>query len=1043
MYGKVPGGMSSNSEKVQTVEFNFDAGMDQRQHPKQLQGPAVLTAANVRWKNSGGMTKRFGLTNIASGFRGGYALVPGQCKIMGFREELLVTDSYRIGSLSRANGTNWFVDKGKVPECVSRMRPIDSTQYNISGPDVAYSSGLTFHAYLGGYIDVISGTGTSSIYSTVEDTVTGALIISSLPVAVGRFYTPHLIAIGGTCVMVYRDNVLASGPALPNIYYRVWDMASMAWGSQVTLYTTAVADIAVCTDGTFMYLLHSEAATLTLRLKKYSISGATLTLIASITPTEASQAGYGLGICATVGELVWITYNVVGATSLVRAAAYPTSLASETTAPFTINTVATTAIYTSSPVRLSSTTALVSMGNANDARFPVISSSGGFVGSQTSTNRTTYWCLPGSKPFVASTTPLRCYVWAYVGGANIISANDLNNQYTFMLLDLLADSTSPGWSPRPITWQAPRYSIVDNMLSLIALWGPPSVAQISATRWDTDFSTRKNARTRNGINAASADFGTIDKYANCELGQTLFVSPGFYWDKDRLAEVGFAYWPQGITVTVTATGGTYGTTVRSFVAMYEYVDANGFIHRSIPSPPVGVAPVSGTTNSFNIEVPCLTVTARQNPVLNTDPNSVRIVIYALNTVTGLYERIFPEGREGLNDPKLKSITLTDTGGNLSAIPPPREILYTETGVYPNVMPNSWTACVTYRNRVWIAYNHTVMYSKAFVTGETVNFTDAFELPLEESGDITAMWKMDDTLYIATKTCIYYIQADGPNDFGQQNDISTPNRVATDRGVIDQRSIAVTPIGTLYQSSVGIQLMDRSRTVAQEPVGARVQDDLAAFPEVVSANVHPNGRYVTFSCRNPITGIRLVFDYALNRWSRDTIYSDNISIGSIVYSETVVGSTTYTAVIQFNSTNIGYEDPTLFTDFTSWVFMGVEFAEIHPGGMQTKMGIRNWQILNDRHTDHDILLQFRRDYESSVTDTVLFNSDVISSIAPREQLAVNPSTHQVQSARLTMTDAFPSGAGHVLGTGRGATFLGITVDVEPIQKVFRTPDTNQR
>lgn len=1029
--------MSSSSSKVQGLELSFDGGMDQRQHPKQLGPPGVQSAVNIRWKHSGGMQKRFGTSRVAQGFRNGYALIGGKAKVIGFRDEVLVTDHYRIGSMARAGTpTPWFVDKGKVPEAVSRMRPIDTTQYLVIGPDMCAVGGLVFHAWVGGE----AFNTTNGIYTTVEDANTGALIVSSIKLSTGAgpYYTPHLVVSGGTAILLYRDSLFGVGT---NIYYHIWNMTTMAWGARVTLRTDSAGDIAVhATVAGDVFLLHKNTAN-ALVIYKYNSS---MVQQATRTCSEPASAnlGLGLGIFATDSESVWITFNVVTATSLVKFALYPTSLGSESLAPVIVMATTGTVVYSANPIRRTATTAMIALSSGNLTMFPIVSSVGGIL--QAAADRAANWVTAGSKPFVTSTSPLRIMIWGYVGGANLVSSTDKNNAYTFMLLDLTAeDDTTQPWSARPVTWEAPRYSVPDGVIGLLAFWTPPSVAQVSSTIFDADFVIRKNARTRTGLANARADFASGDKFASCELGRTLFMTPGFTWDKDKLSEIGFAYFPQGITATVVPTGGTWGATTRTYIAMYEYIYASGFVERSLPSPPVVVTSSSGTTNSFEIKVPALCVTMKQNGLLTNDPNSVRIVIYVLDTVDGIYKRLFNEGFEGYNDPKQRTITLTDTGTNNAA--DPREILYKQSGVFGNVMPNSFTACCTYRNRVWIAYGHTVMFSKAFVTGEAVSFADEFELPLEESGDITAMWTMDDALYISTADKIYYLQADGPNDFGQQSDITQPNQIATDRGVIDQRSVAVTPIGTLYQSTVGIQLLERGRTVAQEPIGSRVQTDLAAFPEIVGTNVHPTGRYVTFSCRNAATnaGIRLVFDYSLNRWSRDTMWTTAIDTGTLVFSETICDGVVYSAVRDSASaTSVIFEDTTTHLDNGAFVPMAVELAEMHPAGLQARIGVRNWQIFNERYTDHDLLMSWYKNYEPTSFESKSWASNLIAAMAPREQIAANVSVQQVQSIRMTIRDAPPTGPGAVVGTGRGATFLGLTVDTETFGMTQRLPATQK-
>jgi hypothetical protein len=1029
--------MSGSPAKVQTLNLPFDGGMDQRSHPKQLQAPGVLSAVNVRWSNLGAANKRFGTTAIATGFRNGYTFVPGQAKVIGFRDELLATDHYRIGSLSKSAGTNWLVDKGKVPECVSSSRSVDTTQYQLIAPDIAYANGLIFHTYLGAGSNIFGPGASAQIFTTVEDAITGAEIISSEQLVVGSFFTSHLCAVGTDMFLLYYDNVATT------VICHKWVPSTMTWSGPTTIITGNIGDAQFCSDGTFLYVAWKRSSNNKLSISKFNTS---LALQANIDCSEANtDTGIGIGICATAGELVWLTYVRFSAPStfIAKAAAYPTSLASETTTPFTVFSLGVQSLGFTAPARLSATTVVVGI-TATGGRswYPVASSAGAIVGNASAVNRALSWGSMGSKPFVVSTNPLRAYVWVYAGGADVfIIGTDPQFtplQYTFMLIDLAVDDTaSVDWSARPITWQAPRFSVPS---AVIPLWTPPQVANIGGGKWICDANIKRNARSRNGLAMVTADFASGNRMNGCELGQTFFAVPGFYWDRSQMAEISFAYFPQGLKVTGLSTGGILGAGVtRKYRAMYEFIDANGFVHRSAASDAFAATIPSGTTGSFTIEIPCLTVTAKQSARTADLRNGVRLVVYVLNAL-GLYERLFQEGTEPLNDPRLRSVTGIDTGNISRDIFP--EILYTESGVFPNVMPAGFTACVTYRNRVWIAYGHTVAYSKAFVTGDTVSFTDAFELPLEETGDITAMWVLDDALYISTDKRIYTLQANGPNDFGNENDVSTPNRIATDRGVIDQRSVAVYPDGVLYQSSVGIQKMDRGRNVSSEPIGARVQKDLAAFPEIVSTNVHPTGRYVTFCCRSAdaMSGIRLVYDYATDRWSRDVIVTSTTDNGEPIFSEAIAGTTVYLAEAHGSQTRILFEDRATFLDEGGiWVTMAVEMAEVHPAGLQTELGFPNWQFLAERKTDHDIRVELRSNYSSTLLENIRIPSNVIAG-EPLHQFALNPSVHKAESMRYRIIDTDPTGPGAVVGTGQGAIFVGLAVDIDPINQTLRLPAT---
>jgi hypothetical protein len=1094
--------MTTGSQNTSTLHLPVDGGMDQRHHPRQVATPATIQTVNARFPRVGAVDKRAGCDSLATNYTDGTAIHSDAQRLLAFRDELLTIDGFNIGSLTLPGGVPKVLNKGKVPEAVSTSRAIDTTEYFVSQPDVAYSSdGLVFHIWATNDRSTITG-GPAFVYTyfydifwTVQDATTGAEIISSTSTTTGaQFWCPRVVAVNNNAMMFYAN--------AGNIVALLWNPSTLAFSSLGSILTgTTGQGFDVCSDGTSIYLVYGSTTNI-VTVKKYNpITGALISTIncsANILPTVARN----FSICANAGERVWIAFtrmtNVDSPTAqfTVQAAAYDTALLAETTVPFTVHSANPGQHCTTAIARVTSTTAVILLGqttrdpyiygNALDASdsfmsAPVVSSAGAIVGNATAPNRRTYWAVPGSAPFVVSTSPLRVYAWAYVGGAYLTQAAGVVKypstaeqplQFTYMLLDIGADDTANAfYVARPITWQSPRFSMTDSrgpayypgggagdgQVQRLSKFNPPNVVALPNSTWLTDDIVLRAATGRSGLNEVRAVFDGPSRYIASELGHTMVMTPGFYWDRSKLAEINYAYWPQKPDTATpagpSATGGFMtNTKLYTYRVVYEFVDATGAIHRSQPSDPVTVTiPAGGpVAGSCSMWVPCITATTRQGARPGDSLNGIRIVVYRagpldIDPVT--YYRVFDDNATPRNDPTLARILITDTRADFGSVAGPTvqaDTLYTMGGVLPNVMPNGFTSVCTYLNRIWVAAGNTVSYSKAFVTGEAISFTDAFDLPLEEGGDITALWVMDDTLYIGTRDRIYYLQAYGPNDAGGANDVNIPNRVATDLGVIDQRSIVITPGGTMYQSPVGIQLMSRSREVNPEPVGSRMRDDLALYPEITSAIMHPTGRYVSFCARNPTPsagvyqGVRLIYDYATDRWSRDTVLSGSSSdqVGQGLVGEAVSRGKVYLQTSNATNSPVYAESTTSNLDSGAWVTMSVELAEVHPAGLQGWLGFKKWTLLNEKFTDHDISLTFIRDYDTAPFETKTWISNALPI---DEQFSHNATIHRAQSMRMKITDAAPTGGGAVTGTGRGSSFIGLAVEVDPIDnKTFRLP-----
>lgn len=1055
---------TGGSKTTQTLHIPFDSGMDQRTHPRQTQaGQQVLEAVNVRYNQLGGVEKRPGLTNVDNAFANTSRAFSGgvQGKLIANDGELIVTDGYHIGGMSVTAGVRTLVERSLTPEAVSKLKPVISSQYQISGRDSCYSTdGLIFHAWASGKQTIVASVSAQTdIYTTVEDYVTGAVLVSNESAAgLGTWWTPKVVACGNVVYLMWSDNAGIVGTI--NLYYKKWDRVNLVWGAKTTLRSDLQGDFAVYASPNFIYTLVSAANVV--RATRYTSALAISADTALEVLTGTNVVRFGLAITARNNDAVtWAAYdkrNTATNVHSVTTVALDSSFAMSFAAPFLAYTSvsATVAIgvvvdeSTNNEVLAITSGASASQPSQFKSVFPVYDVNANPVNNATPPNRTSFWVSVASKPFIrgsgSALSPKRAYVFAIVGGAIINGSNAVTAaQYTHMLLELGIDGNPVTWSPRPIAWQANRFASEEWLASPFSwpFWSPPSATDLSDGRVMCDISIKRNNRSRVSLSSHVSDFNPQNRFLNARLGQTVLMSPGFYWDRGRLAELSFAYWPQGLDAVATTTGGGLADGTYSYRALYEFIDGNGFVHQSIPSDPISaVVSGGGGLGKVTLTVPTLSVTSRQ--AAGTGFTSVRIVIYRLVTtgaLSGAWSRLFAEGLEPLNDTTQQSISVVDLG-NAGTSPTTSEELYTDSGVFPNVMPAGFTACVAYRNRVWIAYGHTVNYSKAFVTGSTVNFTDAFELPLEESGDITAMWVMDDTLYISTADRMYYLYADGPNDFGQQGDVNTPNRVATDFGCIEPRSVVVTQVGTLYQSRAGIQLLKRDRSVSAEPVGARVQTDLVNFPTITGATIHPDGRICTFSCVNTAgtLGIRLVYDYATDRWSRDTLLLGSDQSGSYVISEAVVAGKKYSLVS--NGTGVSsrayFENSATSLDDGGWVPMSISMGEVHPLGLQGNVAFLKWTVQQERRSAYNISAFFFKDYEAAPYQAAAkTDAQILAMNAP--QFSFDTSIHRAQSMRVKLIDTPPA----VLGTGFASRWIGLAVELDPLDnKTFKLPAANK-
>lgn len=192
-----------------------------------------------------------------------------------------------------------------------------------------------------------------------------------------------------------------------------------------------------------------------------------------------------------------------------------------------------------------------------------------------------------------------------------------------------------------------------------------------------------------------------------------------------------------------------------------------------------------------------------------------------------------------------------------------DLLYTTGGVVENIEIPAVNMLTSYRSRmigVPSESPYSFWYSKQVIPGTPVQWSDVFVSNIDQKGGpITALGTMDDKLILFKKSLIYYMVGDGPTSTGVNNDFTQPQLISTDSGCINKKSVVITPIGTMYQSSKGIYLLDRALEVKY--IGA----DVESYNNVTitSAQLVSNFNQVRFTLE---TGITLMYDYYFQQWS---------------------------------------------------------------------------------------------------------------------------------------------------------------------------------
>jgi len=442
-------------------------------------------------------------------------------------------------------------------------------------------------------------------------------------------------------------------------------------------------------------------------------------------------------------------------------------------------------------------------------------------------------------------------------------------------------------------------------------------------------------------------------YNNKQLGQNLHMAGGLLlnYDGDTVTEHGFNLFPENLVLTSPVDGtSTLPAGEWWYQVTYEWVDAKGQIHRSAPSVLQSVTVSSG--DNATIVVPTLQLTAKTGI-----RSAARIVLYRGNIAGN--DQVLYKLDEKVNNTSLNTVTFIDKGTTSSDQLATRPVLYTTGGVIENIAPSSCSTVALHKNRLFLGGLDEIgfiSYSKEFVSGEGVAFSDFFTIPVDPaSGNVTALASMDDKLIIFKKDAIYSLVGDGPLDTGAQNNFSLPQFITSDLGCENPRSVASINDGILFKSDKGIYLLTRDLQTVYIGQGVEDFNNLTISSAVVLEDVNE----VRFTTTD---GIALIFNYEFNQWSTFSNYEAVSAINGL-------GS-----YIHLKSDGTVRKESTAYLDAGAKIKMAIETSWLAFAGIQGYQRIRSWMLLGDFLTDHYTKVKLYYDYEKFASETVYFNVD---------------------------------------------------------------------
>lgn len=593
----------------------------------------------------------------------------------------------------------------------------------------------------------------------------------------------------------------------------------------------------------------------------------------------------------------------------------------------------------------------------------------------------------------------------------------------------------------------------------------------------------------------TVDFASPRSYQAGELGPLAVFAGGVpsATDGSRVFELGFPLYPIITVASGQNGGGLMSNGTYSYIAVFTWRDNAGLEHRSARSVPASVTLASGTsTQLVNLTVGVCGFTGKEKfagrQTLTAGPQAylgmqqpVVVRLYRTQAGGGIYYHCdrtdsisdhqfgagngvdqpnFQGGQAGLTTYAFTDSNNPDTtsSGGVSALIS-HALLYgdgsdgTQPGnVLDDLCPPGFQCLVVHGGRIFGVDGNTVWASKVFTEGLAPAFNEALAFTIEDGpGYITALISLDDKLIIAKRDRLFVMTGDGPTDSGGQNNWSSPTRIASDAGVIDWRSVAVTAKGAFFMSDTGRRFLSRDLQVL--PV-TEVEDVDGAFPAVTSGVVHPSQNRVVWTQNKDDTvnaqfGVGVDHDTVLDTWTQRQSQwaptSSGFASGVVALATDNLGRLTPTYHVLRLDGIVGRES-NLYQDGTTYVPMTIDTAWVKADGIEGFGRFRRLMVTWQNNDPHQLNVYVQYDFDPSGSWTLLGNVTAAQMAAmqtPLPTVRFQLPRQRAQAVRFRIVDAADLLTAPVTGQGPTIVSLGLEVGVYTNRRLARVPGAQVR
>lgn len=459
----------------------------------------------------------------------------------------------------------------------------------------------------------------------------------------------------------------------------------------------------------------------------------------------------------------------------------------------------------------------------------------------------------------------------------------------------------------------------------------------------------------NGIAKSSLNFDSEEQFNAVQLGNNLHIAGGILsmYDGQSVVEHGFHLFPEALAMSTSGVTGVPAGDY-NYVAVYEWTDNLGQLHRSAASIPKAYT-VASDTNVL-VAVPTLRLTQKKS-----DANRTNCVIALYRTEEGpgsIYYRVSSVTSPNYNDATADTVTITDTMNNTDILT--KEVLYSTGGVLENIPPPSCKYLRSFKDRIFLAGledKNQLWYSKIHSSGEPVEFSQFLTMSVaSEGGGISAIYELDDKFIISKPDRFFATFGDGPNNAGEGQEFAKPEIITADAGIENNNSIVRIPGGLMFKTKKGIYSL--SSSLQLDYTGAPV-DNFNSYT-ITSATLKSDQNQVRFTTLESPT---LVFDYYQNQWST---FATQKLLDSVIWNDSYIFLDSSGKVYKEISTSFRDEGRAINLDLTTgWIALDTI------GGSQRLYKI---VVVGEYKSPHKLRVAVGYDFSSDFSDNYVFDPE---------------------------------------------------------------------